>query len=190
MNSELLKQYVESMDWVNPKSKLKTKLGEHLGNGRFVNFTHSDLEFELSLLENPRNGKVLGAGAQGNVFLHSCGNKSRAVKTYRNVGSDTKGTGISQFRVLRKIRQLGYHTPNVYAATQDVLVMEYLPYENLNRYMNRVDALEQVFLNNKWLEQMRDICRLIGRERMDWVLINGYIIPRDYVVDIGMIDQG
>lgn len=193
MNPEFLKQYVKSMDWVNPKSRLMTRLGDHLGNGRFANSIYgnvSNLEFELSLLDNPKSDKMIGAGCDGNVFLHRDGNKVRAVKVYRAVGPSTKGTGISQFRVSRKIKQLGYETPDVFAATEDILVMDYMPYESLDSYLNKLGNKDKVYIHSKWMEQINYVWKLIGNERIDRATVNGYVKPRDYVFDLGMIDQG
>jgi len=191
MNQEFLKKYLESMNWVNPESRLRTKLGEHIGNGRFVNFTHKDLEFELSLLDNPRNEKMIGAGQDGNVFLHSQNNKHRAVKVYRTQSySCPIGTGISQLRASRKIKQLGYETPEVFAATENVLVMEYIPYESLQSYIHKQNNEDKIYLHSKWLNMMETMWRQIGKERIDKALVNGYIRPGIHSFDLGMIDQG
>ena len=193
MEDENLQRIIETFDWLNPKSRLKTKLGEHIGNGKFVNSTYSNLDLELALLDNPIGGKLIGNGVDGEAYLHNVGRTQRVVKNYRHLGvykGITNGNGISQFRCLRKIKQLGFETPNVYAASEKTLVMDYVPHENLQIYVNKLDANEGAFVRKSWMDFITNIWNLIYSERIDSALVNGYIKHNIHSYDFGVIDQG
>lgn len=194
MDDEKLGQYVESMDWINPKFNISSKLGEHIGNGRFVNPAHNNLETELALLDNPGSNEMIGDGVHGNVFLHRFCNKLRVAKVYKSKPRFYFGhrvcNGITQFRCLRKIKKLGYETPELFAASESVLIMDFLPYKSLFDYIGGLDKTEQFHLRTRWLDYMAEISKHIGNEYMDKATVNGYVKPNTYFNDFGVIDQG
>lgn len=191
MPIENIDSVIATFNWINPKTKQHVRLGNYIGKERFVN-SDINTEQETALLENPKNGLLISAGKEGKIYLHDMGGRKRVVKHYHKISGRPysgmcTGTGISQFRCMRKINLLEFESPVVYAASLDTIVMDYLPYAFLEKYMNGISPQEQVKINLAWLEMTRKIHRLLPSEKIDPSPKNGYFKQNGI---LGIIDYG
>ena len=181
-----LENKLETFDWTNPDTGQKIKLGEQAEKDIFINPEYISLDL-IKLLSLSRIGDYIGQGSEGQVYLYDDGCRKMAIKKYKMPGS----SGISQFRCLRKIRLLGFEAPEVYAASEETLVMDYVPHNNLAKYLFSLkDEKKASAINRLWIEFMRRIESKIYEETLDSSISNGYIKPTANGSWFGVLDQG
>lgn len=182
-----MNQLVETLIWDNPIDNSKIELGSIINdkvviNPKSWNFSNENLELNKLPLE-----RLIDKGGQGEVYFLQIGDKKLALKRYFHTDYSN---GITQFRCLRKIHLLGYETPEVYAATKDILLMDYIPYPTIREYIysNPVEKKGRIF--QVWYPQMIKIRDILWDEDLDIKDGNGYVIQDTPEVKLGMMDQG
>ena len=185
MNIEYL---IRTMNWTNPDTGIKTELGKYLGNNVFINDSITDFPEEILLfLIEPDSPEKIATRFSSTVYYHEKHNRKFAVKKFKDY---KKGGGIEQFRCLRKIKLLGFETPEVYAATPNVLVMDYIPHQNLEHYLNTLSAPIGSVRLRKWNDLMNQITQQMEDETIDTYVGNGYVIFNANELKFGVYDQG
>lgn len=179
----------DTLLWENPIDKSKIELGKMIAKEIVINPEHKDFLANVLPLEKIKFERLLGDGCHGKVYLSKIGNRRFALKKYGNTGFSS---GITQFRCLRKIRMLGYATPEVYAATNNILLMDYIPNQTVEDYVHvkKKNGLQAQEVYDKWKEQMFKIIDTLWNEFIDSSTGNGYVIQDMPEIKLGVFDQG
>jgi len=183
----------DSLLWENPKDNSKIELGQMIAKDIVINPEHKNFLAHVLPLETISFEKKLGWVSDGEVYLSRIGDKQFALKKY---GNKDFCFGLTQFRCLRKIRLLGYNTPEVYAATDNILLMDYIPNQTIEQYIhvkNKGGFREQLKgqkVYDLWKDQMFKIIDTLWDENMDASTANGYVIKDSPEIKLGMFDQG
>lgn len=176
----------DSLRWVNPLTNAEVKLGARMAENLVINPEYRGLLSSLLPFDNMSFEKCIGAGIQSKIYLLRFEDKKFALKKYNPHGSCS---GITQFSCLRKIKMLGYNTPEVYVATPDILLMDYIPNQTIEDYVNK-NPNEKRIISNLWEFQMGKISKIIPEEVIDELEGNGYIIQDLQDIKLGIFDQG
>lgn len=183
----------DSLLWKNPIDNSQIELGEMIAKDMILNPEYKDFLANVLPLETISFEKRLGVGTEGEVYLSRIGDKQFALKKYENKDFCS---GITQFRCLRKIRLLGYDAPKVYAATNSLLLMDYIPHQTIADYVhskNKRGLKEQMQgqrVYDTWKDQMFKIIDMLWDENMDSSTGNGYVIQDRPEIKLGLFDQG
>ena len=172
--------------WIDPVTGIEHILGNELENNVIVNGNPNELEAELKLLE-AKDGKYLGFGDDGEVFLHKLNNKKYAVKIYHE---KRRSDGIDQFKCMRKINELGIESPKVYAASLRTLVMDFISYPMLINTLKFLKPKQSENILKLWDKLMEYICKILPNELIDRSPVNGYVKPCKKGYKLGVFDQG
>src|SRR3989338_1086956 len=148
----------DTLKWVNPETNVEVKLGSMIGESMVINPEHKELLSRILPFDNMSFEKRIGDGGEGNLYLSKFEDKEFVFKIYKNKNFPR---GIEQFRCLRKIKLLGYETPEVYAATNDLLLIDYIPHPTIREYIqnNSVENRGRIF--QVWYPQMIKIRSLL-----------------------------
>lgn len=184
MNLEYL---IRTMKWTNPNTGIKIELGKHLRDDIFINDSLTDFpEESMQLLIGPNSPDIIAKRFGSKVYYHEKNNLKLAVKEFNR----RKEAGIEQFRCMRKLKELGIETPEVYATTHNVLVMDYIQYPNLENYISGLSASKQIVLRRKWIVFTQQLMQLVEGETIDTYIGNGYLVSEKPELKFGVYDQG
>lgn len=190
MKNAKLEHIIESLRWKNPKTGAESTLGNYIGNGVIIKGHPEERKEEIALL-SAKDGYEIGWGGEGEIFVYSFPDrKALAVKRYRdNIATNA----WMQFRCLSKIRELGIETPNVYAASEKALVMDFLQYPMLEKIFKQAKGKEKERLNEDWARLRIHLINALPEEFIDMPPkdgINGYLKRNGESYIIGVFDQG
>ena len=183
----------DTLTWENPIDNSKIELGQMIAKDMIINPGHKEFLANVLPLKAISFERLLGKGSQGEVYLSKIGDKKIAFKKY---DCDDFCSGLTQFRCLRKIKILGYETPEVYAVTDNILVMDYIPYQTIEKYIHVKNngGLREQFqgekVYNTWKAQIFKIRDTLWDENMDSSTGNGYVIQNISEIKLGIFDQG
>ena len=147
MEKTELEGIIASLSWKNPKTQNKVILGQHIGDGIVINGKQEDRISDIQLLFRNPVGKYIGHGDDANVYYSEFGGNKRAVKRYR---TERRTDGLAQFRCMRKLKEIGIETPGVYAASEDVLVMDFIEYPKLWHFLNHAQKHQRGIFEERW----------------------------------------
>ena len=178
----------DTLTWENPIDNSKIELGQMIAKDMIINPGHKEFLANVLPLKAISFERLLGKGSQGEVYLSKIGDKKIAFKKY---DCDDFCSGLTQFRCLRKIKILGYETPEVYVATNDILLMDYIPHPTIRDYIHNKNTAENMGrIFEVWYPQMIKIRSILWDENLDIKDGNGYVIQDTPEVKIGIFDQG
>lgn len=187
MENGSLDEVIASLGWKNPKTQNKVILGQHIGDGIVINGQQEDRIKDIQLLFINPVGTYIGHGEDGNVYRSEFGGNKRAVKRYI---IERRTDGLAQFRCMRKLKEIGIETPEVYAASEDVLVMDFIDYPKLYHFLNQAPKHQSAIFKERWKKLMTYICNVLPEEIIDRGEINGYLRPYENGYKLGTFDQG
>ena len=178
----------DTLKWVNPETNVGIKLGSMMAENMVINPEYIGLLSKILPFDNMSFEKHIGEGGEGNLYTSRFEDKEFVFKIYKN--KDIL-RGIEQFRCLRKIKILGYETPEVYVATNDILLMDYIPHPTIRDYIHNKNTAENMGrIFEVWYPQMIKIRSILWDENLDIKDGNGYVIQDTPEVKIGIFDQG
>jgi len=187
-----LESIIESFKWNNPANGNKVILGKYIENGVMINGNPEERKEEIDLLDS-KGGKEIGWGGEAEVFLYKINGKNRVVKRFHNWRQNLETNGLLQFRCARKIKEMGIETPEVYAANEKVVIMDYIPHPMLFDVLHLTKGNDKKILLNSWKNLRSKLIKALPEESIDMHpehAENGYLKPVSGSYVIGVYDQG
>lgn len=189
---------LDTLLWKNPVTGLESRLGEQISNGVVINPQLENIGAEIDLLINNSYARFLGEGEDGQVFVSYIGKIPIVIKKYFSVEELAKRkrnknfitNGISQFRCMRKIRLLWHEAPEVYAASETALAMDYISDQPLPEYLTKLDVDEKEIVDREWADHIHNLRRIMPEEEIDGAEFNGYVKFTGQGHKLGVLDQG